>query len=59
MKADCLISLSPDIDVRIRRVIDDLVDEVVSAERGKPKPRLARKAHAKGHAVNRIMGLLG
>lgn len=38
-------------------IIDDLVGEIVSAERGKATTRKARKTYAKGAAINRLVCL--
>lgn len=50
--------LAPDLDVRLRRVVAWLADEIGAAERGKATTRAARKAHAKNEAVNRLMAVL-
>jgi len=41
----------------MRPIINDLVDEIVSAERGKSSTRKARKAYAKDAAINRLVSL--
>jgi len=45
------------LTVAMRPIISDLVEEVVSAERGKATTRAARKAYAKNAAINRLVCL--
>lgn len=41
----------------MRPIINDLADEIASAERGKPTARKARKIYAKDAAINRLISL--
>lgn len=43
--------------IAMRPIISDLVDEIVSAERGKATTRKARKSYAKDAAINRLVCL--